>query len=111
MKLSSKEIEQLMQTVADGWNEGDAHKSASCFSEDVVYVEPPDKQFYHGIVVMKVVSGLITYWREYPYRSELDGKNLQAIILCSRPFEPSSDEFRAVSRRMQMGFYNATNVN
>ncbi|HSK87565.1 MAG TPA: nuclear transport factor 2 family protein [Anaerolineales bacterium] len=37
-----------MQTVADGWNEGDARKAADCFSEDAIYLEPPDKQLYHG---------------------------------------------------------------
>jgi ketosteroid isomerase-like protein len=37
-----------MQIVADGWNEGDSRKAADCFSEDAVYVEPPDKQLYHG---------------------------------------------------------------
>ena len=26
---------------------------------------------YHGIVVVKLESGLIKYWREYQYRSEL----------------------------------------
>jgi ketosteroid isomerase-like protein len=48
MKLTFEEFKQLMQTVADGWNEGDARKAADCFSEDAVYVEPPDRQLYHG---------------------------------------------------------------
>jgi ketosteroid isomerase-like protein len=108
-----------MRRVADGWNEGNARKAADCFSEDAVYVEPPDKQLYHGraelyaffgdeagtdlpmkmnwhhlafneqeqvgfgeytfqlnnryhgIVVVKLESGLIKQWREYQYRSEL----------------------------------------
>lgn len=118
MKLTFKDFEQLMQTVAQGWNEGSAHKAADCFSEDAIYVEPPDKQLYHGraelyeffggddgtdlpmkmtwhhlafneeeqigfgeytfqlnnryhgIVVVKLESGLIKHWREYQYRSE-----------------------------------------
>ena len=118
MKISTSEFERLMQTIAKGWNEGDARKSAECFSEDAVYVEPPDKQVhhgraelyeffggdkgtdipmkmtwhhlafneseqvgfgeytfemhgrYHGIVVVKVESGLIKYCREYQYRSD-----------------------------------------
>ena len=37
-----------MHTIADGWNEGDARKSADCFCEDAVYIEPPDRQVYHG---------------------------------------------------------------
>ena len=40
MKFNLEEFRQLMQTVADGWNEGDAHKAADCFSQDAVYVEP-----------------------------------------------------------------------
>jgi hypothetical protein len=37
-----------MKIVADGWNEGDARKAADCFDEDAVYLEPPEKQLYHG---------------------------------------------------------------
>ena len=37
-----------MQTIADGWNEGNARKAADCFSEDAIYVEPPDKQVHRG---------------------------------------------------------------
>lgn len=37
-----------MNIVAEGWNEGDARKSADCFAEDAVYIEPPDKQVYIG---------------------------------------------------------------
>jgi ketosteroid isomerase-like protein len=48
IKLTAAEFEQLMQTVSDGWNEGDAHKAADCFSEDALYSEPPAKQLYRG---------------------------------------------------------------
>jgi len=37
-----------MQTVAAGWNEGNSAKAAKCFTEDAVYMEPPDKQVYVG---------------------------------------------------------------
>jgi hypothetical protein len=120
MNVGVREFEQLMLKVAAGWNEGNARKAADCFSEDAIYVEPPDKQLYHGraelyeffggdagtdlpmqmrwhhlafneeeqvgfgeytfrqnnryhgIVVVKLESGLIKHWREYQYRSELD---------------------------------------
>ena len=119
MKIATTDFEKLMQTIANGWNEGDARKAADCFSEDAIYVEPPEKQLYrgrtelyeffggdngtdipmqmtwhqlafneedqigfgeytfqmhgryHGIVIVKVVSGLIKQWREYQYRTEL----------------------------------------
>ena len=119
MKISTGEFNQLMKTIADGWNEGDARKAADCFSEDAIYIETPDKQLYHGraeiyeffggdsgtdlpmkmtwhhlafneenqigfgeytfemhgryhgIVVLKIESGLIKGWREYQYQTVL----------------------------------------
>lgn len=47
-KISTDGFELLMQTIADGWNEGNARRAADCFSEDSVYIEPPEKQLYHG---------------------------------------------------------------
>jgi ketosteroid isomerase-like protein len=46
--MDSVEFKKLMNTIAEGWNEGDARKSADCFSEEAVYIEPPDKQVHHG---------------------------------------------------------------
>jgi ketosteroid isomerase-like protein len=48
MKLTEMQFQELMHTIADGWNEGDARKAANCFGEDAMYVEPPEKQLYHG---------------------------------------------------------------
>jgi ketosteroid isomerase-like protein len=118
--MTESEFERLMQTIANGWNEGDARKASDCFTEEAIYVEPPVKQHYHGraelyeffggdhgtdipmkmtwhhlafnerqqigfgeytfemqgryhgVVVVKVESGLIKHWREYQYQSELD---------------------------------------
>ena len=42
------QFEVLMQTLAAGWNEGNAQKAADCFTENAVYSEPPDKQLYRG---------------------------------------------------------------
>ncbi len=38
----------LLDTLASGWNENDAALAASVFTEDAIYVEPPDKQLYVG---------------------------------------------------------------
>jgi hypothetical protein len=46
--MDSIEFKKLMNTIAEGWNEGNARKSADCFSEEAVYIEPPDKQVHHG---------------------------------------------------------------
>jgi hypothetical protein len=127
MKLKTPEFERLMLTIADGWNEGNARKSADCFCEDAVYVEPPDKQVhhgrdqlfeffggdhgpelpmhmtwhhlafneveqigfgeysfqmhgkYHGIVIVKLVNGLVKSWREYQYKTDLDWKEFARL--------------------------------
>ncbi len=46
--MKKEGFRRLLQTVADGWNAGDARLAAGCFTEDAVYVEPPDRQRYVG---------------------------------------------------------------
>ena len=46
--MTASEFERLMQTVADGWNEGNARKAVDCFSINAIYSEPPEKQLYRG---------------------------------------------------------------
>lgn len=46
--ISKIEFEQLLQKVAVGWNNGDARTAANCFSENAVYIEPPQQQLYIG---------------------------------------------------------------
>jgi ketosteroid isomerase-like protein len=46
--LTTAEFRALMQTVADGWNAGDARRAADCFTENAVYTEPPERQVYVG---------------------------------------------------------------
>ena len=38
----------LMQTIADSWNAGDTHRALARFTDDAVYMEPPDEQRYEG---------------------------------------------------------------
>ena len=45
---SEREFRRLMNTVAEGWNEGNASKAADCFATDAIYLEPPDRQLYEG---------------------------------------------------------------
>ena len=47
-KITEAEFRKLMNTVAEGWNEGNARKAADCYAQDAVYTEPPDKQVYVG---------------------------------------------------------------
>ena len=37
-----------MNRMAEAWNTGNARKAAECYTEDVVYLEPPDQQVYMG---------------------------------------------------------------
>jgi len=39
--LDVKGFQSVMETVADGWNRGDAKSAASCFVENAVYSGPP----------------------------------------------------------------------
>jgi ketosteroid isomerase-like protein len=47
-KITAAQFQDLMRAVATGWNEGNAKKAADCYTEDAIYVEPPDKQVYIG---------------------------------------------------------------
>lgn len=46
--MKKEEFRRLLQTIADGWNAGDPRLATACFTEDAVYVEPPDRQRYVG---------------------------------------------------------------
>ncbi len=39
---------ELMETIARSWNEGDTFRALECFTDDAVYMEPPDEQLYLG---------------------------------------------------------------
>jgi len=47
-QITTTEFRKLLQTVADGWNEGNARRAADCFTENAFYSEPPAKQLYIG---------------------------------------------------------------
>ena len=47
-RITAAQFKTLMQTVAAGWNEGNARKAADCYTEDALYTEPPAKQVYAG---------------------------------------------------------------
>lgn len=116
--IDAKRFQEVMQTVAKGWNNGDAKLAASCFTEDASYSAPPSRGHYgrkmlyewfggntgrdlpmrmpwhhllfdpaqqigvgeytfryreqtHGLVIVKILNGLISNWREYEVASEL----------------------------------------
>ncbi len=46
--MNTQQFKQLLDILAEGWNEGNAKKASDCFTDDALYVEPPDKQFFKG---------------------------------------------------------------
>jgi hypothetical protein len=46
--LTQVEFIRLLRRLADGWNMGNARQAADCFTEDALYMEPPDRQYYSG---------------------------------------------------------------
>jgi len=46
-----------MRSLAQAWTTGDARTAADCFTDDVVYVEPPDRQRYVGRAEVFELSG------------------------------------------------------
>ncbi|MEK7534296.1 MAG: nuclear transport factor 2 family protein [Patescibacteria group bacterium] len=46
--MTTKQFKKVMQSIADAWNEGNAKKAVDCFSDDAIYTEPPNKQFFKG---------------------------------------------------------------
>jgi hypothetical protein len=50
--MTNQEFCELMETIAEGWNRGDARRAAEYFTEDAVYSEPPDRQFYRGRIAL-----------------------------------------------------------
>jgi ketosteroid isomerase-like protein len=46
--VTHEEFVTLMETIAESWNAGDTERGLSCFTDDAVYMEPPDRQRYEG---------------------------------------------------------------
>jgi ketosteroid isomerase-like protein len=42
------EFRELMNRLADGWSRQNTEQALSCFTEDAVYMEPPNIQFFEG---------------------------------------------------------------
>lgn len=47
-QLSTAEFKELMDNIARGWSDQDTDLALSSFDEDVIYMEPPDIQYYRG---------------------------------------------------------------
>ena len=46
--MTQSEFVQLLERLANAWNEGNSGQAAKCFTLDALYTEPPERQFYAG---------------------------------------------------------------
>lgn len=47
-RLNSQAFYALMEQLARAWSQQDTDSALACFSQDAVYMEPPDIQIYQG---------------------------------------------------------------
>jgi ketosteroid isomerase-like protein len=55
--MNAADFTSLMSRLADAWSTGDVDAATDCFADDVVYVEPPDRQRYVGRDAIFELSG------------------------------------------------------
>lgn len=46
--MTEGEFPALLERLADAWAALDAERAAACFTEDAVYMQPPDQQLFVG---------------------------------------------------------------
>jgi hypothetical protein len=46
--LTAAEFHATLDTIAAAWNTGRGARAADCFTEQALYLEPPDRQLYRG---------------------------------------------------------------
>jgi ketosteroid isomerase-like protein len=46
--LNTNEFHTLMEQLARAWSEQDTELALACFSQNAIYFEPPDVQYYQG---------------------------------------------------------------
>ncbi|MEM7322173.1 MAG: nuclear transport factor 2 family protein [Actinomycetota bacterium] len=47
-ELDREDVTALLGRIATAWADCDADAAAACFTEDAVYMEPPDRQLFVG---------------------------------------------------------------
>jgi hypothetical protein len=48
LRMRAAEFDRLLETVAKGWNEGNARTAADCFDENAIYSAPPGPNIRKG---------------------------------------------------------------
>ena len=61
--VSEEEFRKLMKNITNGWSTQNTQLALNCFTENAIYIQPPDIQFYQGHSQLK------------PYFDELTDKH------------------------------------
>ena len=51
--INESDFRELMNRLADGWSRQNTEQALSCFTENAVYMEPPNIQFYEGHIQLR----------------------------------------------------------
>jgi ketosteroid isomerase-like protein len=60
MRLDHKSYAALMQQLAVAWSTQDTESGLACFTEDAIYMEPPDLQLFLGHEQLRPYFGALT---------------------------------------------------
>lgn len=58
-RIDASAYRALMQRLADAWSSQDVETALSCFSDDAVYMEPPDIQLFLGKAQLRPYFGAL----------------------------------------------------
>lgn len=67
---NTDDFRQLLTRLAAAWNTADPESAVRCFTADVVYVEPPDRQRYVGheeIYDLSAAVGMSITWHHIAF--------------------------------------------
>ena len=58
-RLSADGFVTLMERLADAWSRQDTERGIECFTEDAVYMQPPDEQLFRGRAELRKYFGAL----------------------------------------------------
>jgi len=58
-RLSAEAFVALMERLADAWSRQDTERGVACFTDDAVYMQPPDEQLFRGRAELRKYFGAL----------------------------------------------------
>jgi ketosteroid isomerase-like protein len=58
-RLSAEGFVALMERLADAWSRQDTERGIECFTEDAVYMQPPQEQLFRGRAELRKYFGAL----------------------------------------------------